>query len=115
MIKKHIKCPLCRGSKTTKKGIQDGKQRYFCKDCKKVFRSKDRKKTKFLLKLWISYVFHKQTVRELHHAYELDRRTIKKYLDDYQPPEKEHSPRSVHLVVDATYFGERKKTPAGVY
>lgn len=36
-----------------------------------------------------------------------DRRTIRKILRSYIPPEKVHYPRPVHLVVDATYFGER--------
>lgn len=36
-----------------------------------------------------------------------DRRIIKHHLDAYQLPEKIHNPRPIHLLVDATYFGER--------
>lgn len=38
-----------------------------------------------------------------------DRRTIRKLFIKYQPPAKQHRPRSVRIVVDATYFGERKQ------
>jgi hypothetical protein len=38
---------------------------------------------------------------------ELDKRTIRKLFDTYHTPEKQHQPRAVHLVADATYFGER--------
>ena len=51
--------------------------------------------------------FNKQTARELSETHTKDRRTIKKELESYQLPLKIHTPRSVHLVVDATYFGDR--------
>ena len=36
-----------------------------------------------------------------------DPRTIRGFLNRYVPPEKIHHPRPVHLLVDATYFGQR--------
>lgn len=36
-----------------------------------------------------------------------DKRTIRKLFDIYVAPAKTHRPRPVHLVADATYFGER--------
>lgn len=36
-----------------------------------------------------------------------DKRTIRKLFQEYQSPQKQHRPRPIHLVVDATYFGER--------
>lgn len=57
----------------------------------------------------MEYVFNKQTVRELAETHNKDRRTIKRYLDKYQPSEKIHHPRKTHLVVDATYFGDPKE------
>lgn len=36
-----------------------------------------------------------------------DQRTIRKLFEKYEAPQKQHRPRPVHLVVDATYFGER--------
>jgi len=46
-------------------------------------------------------------VRELAINHQIDRRVIKRQLDTYKLPEKTHQPRSVHLIVDATYFGDR--------
>jgi hypothetical protein len=59
--------------------------------------------------LWERYVFGKQTVRELAKHFNKDRRTTKSLLEKYTPKQKQHHPRLVHLIVDATYFGERKE------
>lgn len=53
--------------------------------------------------LWKNYVFGKQTCRELGR----DKRTLRKLFHTYHSPPKQHAPRPLHLVVDATYFGER--------
>jgi hypothetical protein len=42
-------------------------------------------------------------MREMDH----DKRTIRKLFTAYTPPVKQHRPRAIHLVADATYFGER--------
>ncbi len=39
----------------------------------------------------------------------MDRRVVRRVLDTYTSPSKQHLPRPIHLVVDATYFGERKE------
>lgn len=36
-----------------------------------------------------------------------DKKTIIRYLNLHTLPEKTHTPRPIHLVVDATYFGKR--------
>lgn len=59
--------------------------------------------------VWQDYIFHKQTLRELSATYDKDPRTLRNILSRYRPPEKIHHPREAHLVVDATYFGERKE------
>jgi hypothetical protein len=65
--------------------------------------------------LWFRYVFGKQTVRELREQTGYDKKTIFKYLDGVVLPQKEHEPRPIHLVVDATYFGTKiDKTAWGV-
>jgi len=92
---------------TTKRGFKNGVQTYVCKECDNRFSSKRRTKIAFIKQLWCDYVFHKQTVRELAKHYKKDRRTIKALLETYTPRTKQHRPRSVYLVVDATYFGER--------
>ena len=41
--------------------------------------------------------------------HEVCRKTLKTALRTYQSPEKTHDPRQIHLIADATYFGERKE------
>lgn len=83
--------------------MQRGLQRYYCGACKKLFRNKRRQRNTAVKDLWRAYVFGKHTMREM----SCDKRTIRKLFATYQPPAKRHQPRRVHLVVDATYFGER--------
>jgi hypothetical protein len=52
-------------------------------------------------------VFHKQTLRELAKTYKHPHKTIQKILAQYSPPEKDHCPRPIHILADATYFGKR--------
>lgn len=59
--------------------------------------------------LWRDFVFGKQTVKQLSLYYDMDRRLVRRVLDAYVAPAKIHHPRPVHLVVDATYFGQRKE------
>ncbi len=81
-------------------------QTYWCKSCNGRFRSERRSREP--RELWHRYVFGKQTVRELEEQTGYNKKTIFKYLDEYVVPEKSHTPRPIHLVVDATYFGTRK-------
>lgn len=103
------KCPNCGGKETRKDGRRAGIQRHRCIPCGKRFSGERREKKVLEKKLWNAYVFGKQTVRELALEYSKDRRTIHRMLEMYEPPKKIHDPRAVHIVVDATYFGERKK------
>lgn len=54
-------------------------------------------------------MFEKQTLRELKGKHEVYRKTLKNALGSYQAPQKIHNPRKIHLIADATYFGERKE------
>lgn len=78
-------------------------QRYRCRDCDTLFQNERRPSDKLVKDFWNGYVFGKQTLREMGK----DKRTIRKMFDRYTPPVKVHQPRPIHLVVDATYFGER--------
>ena len=81
-------------------------QIYFCKECKHRFRNKKRDRHE---DIWNEYVFHKQTVRELIGSTGHDKKTILRYLDNFEVQKKEnHQPREINLVVDATYFGKRR-------
>ena len=41
--------------------------------------------------------------------YSLDKRTVRNLVDKYIATQKSHDPKPVNLVVDGTYFGERKE------
>ena len=104
VYKKTKKCVSCGSDWVVKRGVQDGVQTYWCRSCNKRFRSERRRNHD---DLWNAYVFNKQTVRELKEQTGYDKKTIFKYLDGHEVPQKIHAPRSIHLVVDATYFGTR--------
>lgn len=103
------KCPKCNSNKTKRNGRSDGVQIYKCRECGTKFRNNRRTRTSLTKQFWKEYVFNKQTLRELKENYFLDKRTIKTFLDEYIPPNKTHNPRKINLVVDGTYFGERKE------
>ena len=54
-------------------------------------------------------MFEKQTFRELKNKHGVYRKAIANALNSYQAPDKVHNPRKIHLIADATYFGERKE------
>ena len=90
-----------------KKGKKRDIQTYQCRGCGKYFSDTRRIPVVLIKQLWERYVFGKQTIRELAKHFNKDRRTVKSLLDSYTPQPKQHHPRPVHLIVDATYFGER--------
>lgn len=48
-------------------------------------------------------------MKQLAQASGTDHRGVRRFLKVYTPPVKQHIPRPVHLIVDGTYFGERKE------
>lgn len=103
-------CKFCRSSHVVKIGKQDGVQRYLCRVCKKKFRNQRKAKNILTGNIFDDFVFRKQTIRELIDVYQLDKKTIVKYLDSITVKKKnDHVPREIYLVVDATYFGKRKE------
>lgn len=78
-----------------------------CKDCGCRFQSKSWKKNNFKEKIFHEYLFKKQVFRELKDEHNLSKKILKQYLLDVVPSFKEHQPREVNIVVDATHFGKR--------
>lgn len=105
--KKRRVCPLCKSSKTKKNGHARGVQTYLCKECNHHFSNTRRTSKRKVKRLWKEYVFGKQTIAELAYSNHMDRRGVQTLLSRYQAPPKIHTPRSVHVVVDAIWFGER--------
>jgi hypothetical protein len=89
-------------------GKQDGVQRYLCRSCEKKFRNKRKLKINLTKDVFEEFVFNKQVIREIVENNDLDKKTVVKYLNNYQLKEKIPFPREIYLVVDATYFGKRK-------
>lgn len=107
--KKRRICPICLASGCVRNGRARGIQTYVCRSC--GFRFSNTRKTKQHQgrQLWCDYVFGKQTVKQLATTYEMDRRVVRRTLNSYESPKKNHHPRPIHLLVDGTYFGERKE------
>jgi len=102
-------CPDCGSCETIKNGVARGVQTYLCHDCSYRFSGTRRKKKDLSKQLWKDYVFGKQTVSQLAETFDLDSREIRLSLNSYVPRLKQHKPRSIHLVIDGTYFGERRE------
>ena len=71
-------------------------------------------KEKQIIQFWNSYVFGKQTLRELSEDFNTSKRTLKREFEKLTLAEKQHSPRAIHLVVDATFFGKKSAKQWGV-
>lgn len=93
-----------------KRGIQDGIQVYWCKECNHRFRSKRRNTdTNIQKQLRYDYIFHKQTFRELSETYDMDIRKVMSLIHRSKSEDKKHNPRKIYIIADTTYYGERKK------
>jgi hypothetical protein len=90
--------------------VQNGVQIYKCNKCGVRFRNKRREHLKIEKEIWFDFVFKKQVNRELQETYNLDKRSIKSFLNKYILPIKVHNPRALFVVVDATYFRKVKNT-----
>jgi hypothetical protein len=101
MSTKAKKCIYCDGTKVVKDGHRGRVQKWLCRVCGRRFVVRKN----HIQNIVTEYVFHKQTLRELSVLFNKDTKTLQRILDAYTPPTKVHTPRSVHLVVDALRFG----------
>lgn len=97
---------FCNNRHVIKKGERRGLFRYLCRFCGKSFSSSRRGKRRSE-KLWKEYVWSKQTRKQLGKEYSKSSKTIERILDAHKIKEKEHNPRTLVAVMDATYFGRR--------
>jgi hypothetical protein len=97
------KCLFCSGFNCIKKGIQQGHQRWQCKDCKKKFQA-NKKVLPSKEELFCLYVFSKQTLSELNQTYHIKEDKLQKMFDEIIIPIKKHYPRTISLAVDTTFF-----------
>lgn len=106
MNSKH--CPHCHYSTmVVKKGrTSSNRQRYKCKRCNLSWTSKPH--PQILSKnIWYNLVWHNQNLEELSARYGFCRRTIRKKLDLYNPPEivpNEEDKDTTVIAMDVTFF-----------
>ena len=106
MNSKH--CPHCHCSTmVVKKGnTSSGRQRYKCKKCNKSWTAKPHPQI-LAKKIWHDLMWHNQNLDELSEKYGLCRRTIRKKLDLYNPPEITPSTKdkdTIVIAMDVTFF-----------
>lgn len=102
------KCPYCKNKNIKKRGKNiDGKQRYFCNDCKKHFQPKAE------LPSWVNKAYNDYAVKgviykDLSVKYNKSIPTLTKYFDILiSKPNKFNKnikEQPINLIFDATFF-----------
>ena len=92
---------------TKKDGKRNGIQRYQCNDCKKKFQL-PRRPERLEKSLFKQYIYQRQTLKDLAHKYNKSIQWVHYKIQEYEPSQKVHNPRSVNLICDATFYGKRR-------
>lgn len=87
-----------------KYGKQNGKQRYKCNICGRLFTGG---KKIDIAKLWDDYVIGKQTYKQLSKKHSCSEKTIQRKLDEHKLSIRLKEPRKVVILMDTTYFGRK--------
>lgn len=88
----------------TRRGFQNGKQRYKCATCGKVFQGGFRIDSRAI---WQEYTLGKQTYRQLADKYNCSVKTIQRKIDTVETERKTTLPSSANVLMDTTYFGKK--------
>lgn len=95
------KCFYCGSIELKKSGTKDGKQRYFCKTCKKRFIERNNIN---INELYYDYLYNKQSVKQLSNKYKVSTRTILRKLHQMASESIQiQLKQKVVLLMDATY------------
>ncbi len=100
-----IRCPYSYCSNVKKNGRKNGKQSYFCHDCKVSWINKSRPIRK-INKLWQQYALDGRTIKSLAKEYGKSRSYISSQIDQYVPPRIVQKPRIIAVIMDVTYFDD---------
>ncbi len=73
---------------------------------KKISRKKTNRKIEE--KIFEEYFWNKRTLRELTEIFSLNRKTIQKYIHEYEVRITKKKPRTINLIVDVIFFSKRK-------
>lgn len=88
----------------TKRGFQNGKQRYECASCKKIFQGGFRLDP---TTIWQEYTQGKQTYVQLAAKYSCSTKTIQRKIDAVKAERKTTFPSTSNVLMDTTYFGRK--------
>ena len=99
------KCPVCGVRDCIRKGMQNGYQRWQCRQCRKKFQA-NRKAPPDAGELFCLYTFNKQTLAELAQLYHIRTKEVQRMIDGVVIPAKQHDPRPIALAVDTTFLGD---------
>lgn len=97
------RCPYFNCTNVNKNGVRNGLQRYVCRDCHAFWSSKSRPGRE-LENLWEQYAFDGRSVKSLAKQYKKSKGFIHTRLGAYIPPRIVQKPRTVAVIMDATYF-----------
>lgn len=97
-------CPHCNSTTVVKFGMQNGRQRYKCKQCSRIWQNKKRYRS-LHDSIWNDFALNNFTVDRLITKYGLSDKTIRNILTTYEVPPI--IPQGIHTVIamDVTYFG----------
>jgi hypothetical protein len=99
------RCPFFNCINVRKNGLQSGRQRYFCSTCRRSWSNKSRSSRRTTI-LWRKYAFDGRSVKSLASEYGLSPGCIRSQLGCYRPQRITQKPRTVAVVMDATYFDD---------
>jgi hypothetical protein len=103
--KSSIRCPYSYCINVKKSGKKNGKQQYYCHDCKRYWTNKSRP-NRARTKLWDTYAFDGRSVKSLAKEYGCSKGCINTQLSTYIPPHIIQKPRIVAVIMDVTYFDD---------
>jgi uncharacterized C2H2 Zn-finger protein len=110
-INKRKRCPECGFLGAIKWGVQNGHQRYKCKNCGSYFTSTKPYRKSLNLMVWFErWVLGKQTIKQLSQQSGYSEKSLRLWFDKYLKnyPQWEISRREkVNLMIDGTYFANK--------
>ena len=101
---------MCQSSNVIKWGIRNGRQRYKCQNCHKLFIWKNEGKSIDKQKIWFKkWVMGRRTIQEIAHEKKCSVNTIHRLFDNFldNPPTPQIKPNdNCHLMIDGTYSSD---------
>ncbi len=106
-------CPYCHCNIVVKYGIQNGRQRYYCRKCNRTWQTKSQPQRLYKT-ICYDYFIEDLKIKQLCRKYNLSEEKIRRIIGGYIAPPI--TPHGIHNVIamDCTYFGRRNKDEWGI-